>query len=682
MTFEPKPGMRINLIGETIQFTSLESSGPAAVFVYAEAGKEGTIYKVLKGKEYYALKVFYPEYQDKRLIKNTKRLNQFKHLKGFRVAERIVINRKSFSEVVDKFPELDYSVLMPWIQGTVWGNLMIDDQPLQREEYFQIAQSLMVAVYGLEVYGLAHCDLSNNNFIINPMLSSIELIDIEDMYAPDMPRPIPDISYGTAGYRTKWIAENGLWGPDSDRFASAVLCSEILTWHDKEIRKNKAGNASYFDEAEIGENTERYQLMKECLSSISNDLPVLFEKAWFSEGSDHCPLVADWMNAVEKIGPSILKAKEETEMPQDKDLSKRRTKIDRKNEYTIPNDIAPKMEISASILDFGILQFPEIVLEFSISNTGGSVLNGNINSTDWIETSPSRISIQPGETQIVEASLNDKFPRPKSGFEYRTPDALVIESNTGIEVIGARYRLAKPSLHKSWLASLIVGSVVIVLYVVRPIVKPDPTSFLVYFGITGIIVGLTIENIKSFRNYREIIKAVGINALIIILIFAIFYSKVDYDKPKLARELISNSIFLIVLMLLFANAVRRDNINPEKKVVKAEERKVAKRKPVRLRPTQETAKKSVYQGEYATQQSSVGIVYVFADDGTPLYRSLPASNNWIGWLEKGSELSTVLPVEDVISSLSKYGHYIEVVDKNGNKGFVTATAVKMKRSKK
>lgn len=302
MSFEPKPGMKIVLDGEAIEFVALEtSSGSPSVFVYAEAGKEGTVYKVLKNKKHYALKVFHPEYQDKRLIKNTEKLSHYKTLNGFRVTERTLINRKYFPDIVDEFPELNYSILMPWIQGEVWGNLMTSEPPLQGEKYVRIARLLMEIICDLETQGLAHCDLSNNNFIIDPMLSSIELIDIEDMYAPDMPRPIPDISYGTVGYRTKWIAENGLWGPNSDRFASAILCAEIITWQFKEIRENRAGDTSFFDENEIGQYSERYHLMVDSLGKLSLELSNLFQIAWISKHPVQCPSACEWETGLLKI---------------------------------------------------------------------------------------------------------------------------------------------------------------------------------------------------------------------------------------------------------------------------------------------------------------------------------------------------------------------------------------------
>src|SRR5215213_8276780 len=123
MIFEPEPGMSIDLQDESIEFVAVQSEGRPSVFVYAESGKEGTVYKVLKGEEFYALKVFYPEYRNRRLLENTKKLSRFKDLEGFRVAERTIINHQLFPDLITSYPELHYSVLMPWIEGTVWGNL-------------------------------------------------------------------------------------------------------------------------------------------------------------------------------------------------------------------------------------------------------------------------------------------------------------------------------------------------------------------------------------------------------------------------------------------------------------------------------------------------------------------------------------------------------------------------------
>lgn len=517
MTFEPEPGMRLHLgKDEVIEFLPLEEKGPASVFVYAESGKEGTVYKVLKNQERYALKVFYPEYRDIRLLENTERLTRFKQLEGFRVAERDLFEPEEYPQLLRQYPDLTYAVLMPWIEGTVWGNMMLDPQPsLQVANYLQIAKTLIRVVNNLEVQGLAHCDLSNNNFIIVDGFSEVQLIDVEDMYAPGMPRPIPDVSYGTVGYRTRWIAENGLWGPESDRFAIAILCCEILAWHAEEIRKNRSGNTSFFDEEEIGEESERYKLITRCLDDVNGKLPPLLEKAWFANDFSQCPPVAEWFETIQKVGEatvsetvaesatvissgtesasgeveastdadstsseaearsasemepsaeeeSVVRASEnifvsEGGIPTDEVLTvqkegtapteeEEQSEIEtlaQKRDGTIPRGVPPKMDVSIDNLEFGIVGRPENSRKFSITNSGGAPLVITVQHQNWINVSQDTFVLAPGERQFVTAVLNAKYPHPKTGREFLTPNALDIQSNAGGEVIGARFTLPK-----------------------------------------------------------------------------------------------------------------------------------------------------------------------------------------------------------------------------------------------
>lgn len=480
MSFEPEPGFFLELGSEKIEFLSLESTGPASVFVYAESGKEGIVYKVLKGKEYYALKVFYPQYRDIRLLENTEKISRFKKFEGFRVAERTVIEHSSFPKVLDRYPELNYAVLMPWIEGTVWANLMLENgESLQQEGYLRIGQALTRVVANLEAQGLAHCDLSNNNFIIAKDSTTIQLVDVEDMYAPDMPRPVPDVSYGTIGYRTRWIAENGLWGPESDRFAFAILCSEILTWHNTEIRENKAENTSFFIEDEIGEVIDRYRMMKKHLGELSGDLANFFEAAWFAQNSSQCPPISDWKAAIENlVGPTlpivekvdyaqpIVEDKTPAieiipdEIPPREDNPLEEKTWEMKKYLDVSTGIPPRMEISNEIIDLGVLDQRKIKAKFQIANTGGSLLTGTIQPESWLLVNPVEFSIQPGEKQIFGIGMNETYPKPRNGLEYRTANAIIIESNNGTQIIGIKYQLKKQPFYKSGWMHFLTGGVV------------------------------------------------------------------------------------------------------------------------------------------------------------------------------------------------------------------------------
>jgi len=493
------------------------------------------------------------------------------------------------------------------------------------------------------------------------------------MYAPDMPRPIPDISYGTPGYRSKWIAQDGLWGSESDRFASAILCAEILTWHDPAIRQNKAGTVSYFDEEEIGENSERYRLMKEYLNTVDPAISLLFEKAWFASAFDECPSVADWRNALDQIIKSTFNVQEKATQSTSKTLPKKRRQMSQRAGTTV--DIPSRMQITPSIIDFGTVKHPDVEREIEISNIGGSLLTGTIHSeVSWIDVSQDHFSLEPGESCAVTISLNPTLPR--AAEEYRPPNALVIESHNVREVLGATYKLEGASSNQLLFGWVFLGLLTTVL-----LANYFPNSYAyergqtdfpspIYFGVVGLLAGLATQTVTNFRAFQDILKAAAIVGGVTIISQLIF-STYNVNLPG---TLTLNLIFLILLMLVFAKSVNRDKTTFEKKPAQFKEDEDT----TRSRLQQESAART--GGKRKTRKASTGSVYVFVAEGTPLYASLPASNNWIVWLENGAELSSVEPLEDVISSFSKYGYYIEVIDKDGNRGFVTATAVKLKFS--
>lgn len=67
---------------------------------------------------------------------------------------------------------------------------------------------------------------------------------------------------------------------------------------------------------------------------------------------------------------------------------------------------------------------------------------------------------------------------------------------------------------------------------------------------------------------------------------------------------------------------------------------------------------------------------VIAEDGTPLYKSLPAYE-FLVWLKNGSLLSILNePRNEAITRVGKFGHFFEVLDEEGNYGYVYAIAVK------
>ncbi len=135
-----------------------------------------------------------------------------------------------------------------------------------------------------------------------------------------------------------------------------------------------------------------------------------------------------------------------------------KTLVMKKISETVSSGLPPKMEISHEIIDFGELRKSDLHSEFYISNTGGSILTGEITSESWLEAVPQEFVIQPGEQQAVRVTLRTTSPKPKSGLEYRTASALTIDSNSGAEVIGARYKLQTPPFYNSVWARALAGT--------------------------------------------------------------------------------------------------------------------------------------------------------------------------------------------------------------------------------
>ncbi len=456
MSFNPTPGMRIPLNGEEIVFAPAGTGKLAKVSAYAQTGREGTVYKVNKGDKPYALKVFLPNYQDDRLLQNTEMLGKLSDQEGLHVAQRTIITKINLPKVISQFPELEYAILMPWIQGSLWFNLMGDGSIIKGDDYLQIARSLLNVLSNLEIRKMAHCDLCHNNFVIGPSYSWVELVDIEDMYAPYMPRPVPDISYGTAGYRNSWIAEHGLWGPEGDRFATAILCAEILTWSLPEIRNGKYGE-TFFREDEIGETCDRFLLMVDCLSRYNLGLEKLFQRAWNSKELGKCPPIREWKDAVDKI--QSTPSSKPLPQPNTKSPTTKEALTKAGKDGSVSHGAPPKMDISHTVLDFGIIGQSDEKIQFSLANTGASELNGSIAPQTWLDVAPSKFSIKPGHKMTFVISLRKPLPNTSTGKELRMPYAMRVESNAGTIVVGATYRLPPAPWYKKWLPMLILGFV-------------------------------------------------------------------------------------------------------------------------------------------------------------------------------------------------------------------------------
>jgi tetratricopeptide (TPR) repeat protein len=233
----------------------------------------------------------------------TAQLVKYSGLPGLTVCHRQILTRQRNKQLLEQHPDLQFAVLMPWIEGPTWMEVMLaKDDPVWDSFVPQhstaLANALAQILTGMEQCGIAHCDLSASNVLLpalvesSPNTSAIELVDIEELYAANLAQPNA-LPGGSDGYAHK-TAVSGLWSADADRFSGAVLIAEMLGWCDARVRRAAYGE-QFFDPSEMQRDTERYRLLRMALKDCWSDpIAKTFERAWQSGQLSDCPSLAEW----------------------------------------------------------------------------------------------------------------------------------------------------------------------------------------------------------------------------------------------------------------------------------------------------------------------------------------------------------------------------------------------------
>jgi serine/threonine protein kinase len=301
------PNQQLTIGDRTYRFTP----HPAPIhknlpIVYAQQGAKGITFQLqdIATSQLYALKVLYRQYRTPWMAGVTRRLAQYQHVPGLEAAARRCLTRRDFPEVIKAHPELEYAILMPWLEGILWAEIIQARQPLMPPAALTLALLAAKVLRDFEQRGIAHTDIAGNNTIIRPGYAGMSLVDIEDLYAPGWPKP-HHISTGTAGYQHRAGRRNGQWCPEGDRFAGAVLIAEMLSWSAPAVRNSVAEDAdSIFSEEECQDpGSERFRIVINALEHRSPAIARLFTRAWHSPTLADCPLFSEWYEALQQLLP-------------------------------------------------------------------------------------------------------------------------------------------------------------------------------------------------------------------------------------------------------------------------------------------------------------------------------------------------------------------------------------------
>jgi hypothetical protein len=292
--------------------------------LYIQEGRRARIYRLIEADtgRYHALKEFRLSYHDKAQAAVAAFLEPFAAIAGMTAALRRVITAESDPELFNRFHELQYAVLMPWIgDGTLrtWAEVIAQLQAggraLPRPDAHRLAARLLAVMSELERRGAAHTDISPGNVVCDPQKGVVELIDLEELFAPDAPEPAQK-NTGSAGYRHRAMPSEGIWAAEADRFSAAVLAAEMLAASDAGLVA-KVHEDHFFNDPDKGtaDNPEgspeksdlhdptapTYQAVMSHLQAHWPAFAALFEKAWLSPTLADAPTFAALADA---LGPA------------------------------------------------------------------------------------------------------------------------------------------------------------------------------------------------------------------------------------------------------------------------------------------------------------------------------------------------------------------------------------------
>ncbi|MBX3065687.1 MAG: hypothetical protein KF726_22105 [Anaerolineae bacterium] len=271
---------------------------------YIQRGARGFVIQLASTDgERMALKYFKLKYRVPELVRVAASLHKYADLSGMKAARRTVFTQQTHAGLLNQYPALEYGMLMPWLPGTTWYDLITGKVPLTTADSLRLAKSTADVLAGLEAQGVAHTDIAGANVMVDRRAGSVELVDIEEIYGPDQPPPV-ELPAGQDGYQHKEGRAEGQWSAEGDRFAAAVLICEMLGWADPRLRQNSA-DEHFFSSLEMQDATSaRYRMLLESLrANYTDQLAELLESAWTSNVLSTCPPLAAWKEALSALQP-------------------------------------------------------------------------------------------------------------------------------------------------------------------------------------------------------------------------------------------------------------------------------------------------------------------------------------------------------------------------------------------
>jgi hypothetical protein len=304
--FEPHAGMPLWIGDQRYIFQPHPVLPPELDEPFVIEGGEALVYQLLHETSgaLCALKVSKPQYRGEHIVRAAAALAPYASLPGLYLGNRVCLTRSEHDALLASYPDLEFATLMPWIEGRTWAGQMLDrDYGATHtvERAVDLARRTAHVLWSLEAHHLAHTDIAGANVILSPRgdATTVELLDVEYLYSSSAPPPVR-FSTGTPGYQHPHLGPRGQWDPHGDRFAGAILLTELLVWADPAVRvATPIGAETLFQPSEL-QRTEyqRFEAVRDALWAICPPALPLFDQAWTAPDLASCPELSAWALAL------------------------------------------------------------------------------------------------------------------------------------------------------------------------------------------------------------------------------------------------------------------------------------------------------------------------------------------------------------------------------------------------
>jgi hypothetical protein len=301
--FEPKPGDIVVLSGRKYHVRSHPSAPHIA---YACEGKRANVYQLRDAAgDDYALKVFKKRYRDDSLLASAESLKRYETFEGMSAARRWVVPPTDKAALMCR--ELEYAMLMRWARGKTWFDILAEARAsgthLSLASGVHLCARFLNVIRALEADGAAHSDISPGNIMLDVGSVDVQVLDLEDMYAPGRAQP-EQRNTGSAGYRHHTADEGATtWCPQGDRYAAAVVAAEMLVLAEPSLARKATDEGYFAGHCRNLDSAARYREADPWLRKVAPDFARLFEETWQSESLAGCHTVSELHAAV--LGPAL-----------------------------------------------------------------------------------------------------------------------------------------------------------------------------------------------------------------------------------------------------------------------------------------------------------------------------------------------------------------------------------------